>query len=170
MGSLVAQQQGNFGLGLAPALQKCRGHVGGGIADGDAALGEDALLGGGSVIRATDDGTRVPHAATGRRCGTGNESGDGLFAVLFGPEAGFDLGKLLDPSYEPHRSGFEDPSVPAPDPAHTAVFAVLQNYVKVNLVRPVGAPHMWHAAMGSHGCELTVLGQHYWKLVDDGLI
>ena len=76
----------------------------------------------------------------------------------------------LDPSYEPHRSGFEDPSVPAPDPAHTAVFAVLQNYVKVNLVRPVGAPHMWHAAMGSHGCELTVLGQHYWKLVDDGLI
>ncbi|MBE5440131.1 caspase family protein [Mycobacteroides abscessus] len=76
----------------------------------------------------------------------------------------------LDPSYEPHRSGFEDPSVPAPDPAHTAVFAILQNYVKVNLVRPVGAPHMWHAAMWSHGCELTVLGQHYWKLVDDGLI
>lgn len=29
---------------------------------------------------------------------------------------------------------------------------------------------MWHAAVGSHGCELTVLGQHYWQLVDDGLI
>ncbi|MDW5614795.1 caspase family protein [Mycolicibacterium sp. D5.8-2] len=76
----------------------------------------------------------------------------------------------LDPSYEPHRSGVEDPSVSVPDPAHTAVFAILQDYVKVNLVRPVGAPHMWHAAMGSHGCELTVLGQHYWKLVSDGLI
>lgn len=76
----------------------------------------------------------------------------------------------LDPSYEPHRSGVEEASVPLPDPAHTATFAILQNYVKVNLVRPVGAPHMWHAAMGSHGCELTVLGQHYWKLVNDGLI
>lgn len=76
----------------------------------------------------------------------------------------------LDPSYEPHRTGFEDPPVPPPDPAHTAVFAVLQNYVKVNLARPVGAPHMWHAAMGSHGCELTVLGQHYWNLVNEGLI
>ncbi|CAN5421497.1 caspase family protein [soil metagenome] len=76
----------------------------------------------------------------------------------------------LDPSYEPHRSGVEEACVPLPDPAHTAVFAILQDYVKVNLVRPVGAPHMWHAAMGSHGCELTVLGQHYWKLVNDGLI
>ena len=76
----------------------------------------------------------------------------------------------LDPSYEPYRSGIEDASVPAPDPAHTAVFAVLQNYAKVNLIKPVGAPHMWHAAMGSQGCVLTVLGQHYWKLVDGGLI
>jgi hypothetical protein len=76
----------------------------------------------------------------------------------------------LDPSYEPYRSGVEDPSVPAPNPTHTAVFAILQDYVKVNLARPVGAPHMWHAAIGSHGCELTVLGQHYWKLVSDGLI
>lgn len=76
----------------------------------------------------------------------------------------------LDPSYEPYRSGFEDPSIPPPDPAHTAVFAILQNYVKVNLVRPVGAPHMWHAAMETQACELTVLGQHYWNLVNDGLI
>jgi hypothetical protein len=51
-----------------------------------------------------------------------------------------------------------------------AVFAVLQRYAKVNLVRPVGAPHMWHAAMESKSCELTVLGQHYRKLVADGLI
>lgn len=76
----------------------------------------------------------------------------------------------LDPSYEPHRSGAEDTSVPSPDPAHTVDFAALQNLVKVNLVRPVGAPHMWHAAMESKACELTVLGQHYWNLVNKGLI
>ncbi|OBJ86612.1 caspase family protein [Mycobacterium asiaticum] len=76
----------------------------------------------------------------------------------------------LNPSYEPHRSGVEDSSVPPPDVANTAVFEILQKYVKVNLVRPVGAPHMWHAAMESKACELTVLGQHYWSLVNEGLI
>lgn len=76
----------------------------------------------------------------------------------------------LDPGYEPERSGAEDPTTPPPDPVHNAVFRVLQNYVKVNLVRPVDAPHMWHAAMQSKSCELTVLGQHYWGLVKDGLI
>jgi hypothetical protein len=29
---------------------------------------------------------------------------------------------------------------------------------------------MWHAAMESKSCELTVLGQHYWTLVDKELI
>lgn len=76
----------------------------------------------------------------------------------------------LDPTYEPHRSGTEDESVPLPDPVKTAEFAVLQALVKVNLVRPVDAPHMWHAAMESKACELTVLGQHYWKLVKQDLI
>lgn len=76
----------------------------------------------------------------------------------------------LDPGYEPERTGVEDTSVPAPDPLKTADFAVLQALVRVNLVRPVGAPHMWHAAMGSKACELTVLGQHYWSLVKQDLI
>lgn len=76
----------------------------------------------------------------------------------------------LDPSYEPERTGTEDDSVPPPDPARNADFAVLQELVKVNLVRPVGAPHMWHAAMQHKACELTVLGQHYWKLVKQDLI
>lgn len=76
----------------------------------------------------------------------------------------------LDPSYEPERAGSENASIPAPDPAKNADFAVLQNLVKVNLVRPVDAPHMWHAAMWSRGCELTVLGQHYWNLVKQNLI
>lgn len=78
----------------------------------------------------------------------------------------------LDPAYEPERSNEQkdDPSIPAPDPQKNAVFQILQNYVKVNLVRPVEAPHMWHAAMQSKACELTVLGRHYRKLVADGLI
>ncbi|GLB68751.1 caspase family protein [Arthrobacter mangrovi] len=78
----------------------------------------------------------------------------------------------LDPSYEPERSAEQtaDPSIPAPNPARNATFKILQNYVKVNLVRPVDAPHMYHAAMGSKACELTVLGQHYWNLVDQRLI
>lgn len=76
----------------------------------------------------------------------------------------------LDPGYEPLRSGTEDASVPPPDSAKNADFAVLQALVKVNLVRPVDAPHMWHAAMESKACELTVLGQHYWRLVKQDLI
>jgi hypothetical protein len=86
------------------------------------------------------------------------------------PEPGYVF--KLDPSYEPERSEEQrnDPNMPYPDPKKTAVFAVLQRYVKVNLVRPVGAPHMWHAAMQSKSCELTVLGEHYRKLVANNLI
>jgi hypothetical protein len=78
----------------------------------------------------------------------------------------------LDPSFEPERSSDQlgDPALPEPDPQHTATFRVLQDYMRVNLVRPVGAPHMWHAAMQGKSCELTVLGQHYWDLVNKGLI
>lgn len=78
----------------------------------------------------------------------------------------------LDPSYEPERSPdqAEDPAVPPPDAANTVVFRTLQKYVRVNLVRPEGAPHMWHAAMQSQSCQLTSLGQHYWSLVKEGLI
>lgn len=76
----------------------------------------------------------------------------------------------LDPGYEPERTGAEDASIPGPDPLKTADFAVLQALVRVNLVRPVGAPHMWHAAMESKACVLTVLGQHYWSLVNQDLI
>jgi hypothetical protein len=78
----------------------------------------------------------------------------------------------LDPSFEPDRSvqQAEDPDIPPPDPANMATFRILQNYVKVNLVRPVGAPHMYFAAMNSAACKLTVLGEHYWGLVKSGLI
>ncbi len=90
-------------------------------------------------------------------------------AVHF-PYAGYKF--RLDPAYEPERSQEQrnDPTIPTPDLEKTAVFAILQNYVKVNLVRPVDAPHMWHAAMQSKSCELTVLGEHYRKLVASGLL
>jgi Caspase domain len=86
------------------------------------------------------------------------------------PHAGYNF--KLDPTYEPERSDQQrnDPDVPPPDPERTVVFATLQKYVKVNLVRPVGAPHMWHAAMQNKSCELTVLGEHYRKLVASGLL
>ena len=86
------------------------------------------------------------------------------------PSAGYEL--QLDPSYEPERSEEQkrDPTIPAPDPANNAVFAVLQKYAKVNLVRPIDAPHMWHAAMYKKSCKLTVLGEHYRKLVANNLI
>lgn len=78
----------------------------------------------------------------------------------------------LDPAYEPERTEEQrnDPAIPPPDPAKNAVFAVLQKYVKVNLVGPVDAPHMWHAAMQRKSCELTVLGEHYRKLAANKLI
>jgi len=77
----------------------------------------------------------------------------------------------LDPSYEPERQGPPDSStLPPPDRAKTAIFATLQNYVKVGLLLPLGAPHMWHAAIQSKSCKLTVLGEHYRELVAKGLI
>jgi hypothetical protein len=86
------------------------------------------------------------------------------------PQAGYEF--KLDPAYEPERSEEQrkDPNIPPPDPKKNAVFAVLQKYVKVNLVRPVGAPHMWHAAIQSKSCKLTVLGEHYRELVAKKLI
>jgi hypothetical protein len=72
----------------------------------------------------------------------------------------------LDPSFEPERTG-EPADTPPPIPENTEKFAILQRYNRVNLVVPVGAPHMWHAAMQSKTCKLTVLGEHYRRLVDD---
>lgn len=72
----------------------------------------------------------------------------------------------LDPSFEPERACGAEDTLPVPDPTNNAAFALLQRFNRVNLVVPVGAPHMWHAAMQSKSCKLTVLGKHYWQLVD----
>ena len=71
----------------------------------------------------------------------------------------------LDPSFEPEMKG-RDIGMPPPNPENTQKFAVLQKYNRVNLVVPVDAPHMWYAAMWSKSCRLTVLGEHYRRLVE----
>jgi len=71
----------------------------------------------------------------------------------------------LDPSFESELKG-RDPDMSDPDPENTRKFAILQRYNRLNLVVPVDAPHMWHAAMQSKTCRLTVLGEHYRRLVE----
>jgi len=68
----------------------------------------------------------------------------------------------LDPTYEPdkHEADIKDVNK-----EHEAIFATLQKYVKLNLVVPVGAEHMYYAAIQHKSCKLTAQGQHYWNLV-----
>jgi len=62
------------------------------------------------------------------------------------------------------------PEHKAADPEHTAIFAILQRYNRVNLLVPVGAPHMYHAAVEGKSARLTALGEHYRRLVKKGLL
>ena len=81
----------------------------------------------------------------------------------FFPQRGFEY--KLDPTFEPELKG-RDPGMPPPDPENTRKVALLQRYNRLNLVAPVNAPHMWHAAMQSKSCKLTVLGEHYRLLAE----
>lgn len=63
----------------------------------------------------------------------------------------------LDPSYEPESK--------KPNPENVKKFEVLQKLNRVNLVVPVDAPHMFHAAMESKSCKLTAQGKSYWEMV-----
>ena len=63
----------------------------------------------------------------------------------------------LDPDYEPDS--------PTPDLLKNEMFAVLQKFNRINLVKPVDEDHMYFAAMRSKSCKLTVLGEHYWSLI-----
>jgi hypothetical protein len=71
----------------------------------------------------------------------------------------------LDPTFEPERAEGEADKYPEPIEDNIEKFEILQKYNRVNLLVPVDAPHMWHAAMESKSCKLTVLGEHYWNLV-----
>lgn len=64
---------------------------------------------------------------------------------------------ILDDTYESDS--------PNPNLKNVGKFAILQKYNRVNLVIPVGADHMYYAAMQNKSCKLTSLGTHYWNLV-----
>lgn len=78
----------------------------------------------------------------------------------FFPSAGFQF--PLDPAYEPTDA--------TADPDKNAIFAILQKYNRVNLLVPVDAPHMWHAAVESKSVKLTALGEHYRRVAAQKLI
>lgn len=75
----------------------------------------------------------------------------------------------LDPTYEPEERG-RFSNMPAPITENTKVFSILQKYNRLNLLVPVGASHMWEAAMESKSCKLTVTGKHYRNLVEKNRI
>ncbi len=68
----------------------------------------------------------------------------------------------LDPTYEPDK---HEADITEINTEHEAIFAILQKYVKLNLVVPVDAEHMYYAAINHKSCKLTAQGQHYWNLV-----
>lgn len=73
----------------------------------------------------------------------------------------------LNPTYEPEMRGRQSGD-PDPIEENAEKFALLQKYNRLNLLVPIRAPHMWHAAMNSEACKLTELGRHYWRLVKSG--
>lgn len=75
----------------------------------------------------------------------------------------------LDPTFEPEITG-RPKGAPLPIQANIKKFALLQKYNRLNLLVPLDAPHMWHAAVNSKACKLTSLGEHYRNLVIQGLI
>lgn len=73
------------------------------------------------------------------------------------PDKGYEF--KLDPSFEPSSSVANE--------TNAEKFRILQKYNRLNLVVPVGAEHMYYAAMESKSCKLTIVGEHYWTLVKE---
>jgi hypothetical protein len=73
----------------------------------------------------------------------------------------------LDPTYEPDK---HEADIKEVNKEHEAIFVILQKYVKLNLVIPVGEEHMYYAAIHYKSCKLTMQGQHYWNLVKKNTI
>lgn len=65
----------------------------------------------------------------------------------------------LDPSFEPSSGEVNE--------TNAEKFRILQKYNRLNLVVPVGAEHMYYAAMENKSCKLTIVGEHYWTLVKE---
>lgn len=85
-----------------------------------------------------------------------------MITTLF-PSPGFLF--QLDPTFEPETKG-RDEGMPDPVEENTRIFSILQKYNRLNLLVPEGVVHMWNAAMESKPCRLTVLGEHYRRLVE----
>lgn len=73
----------------------------------------------------------------------------------------------LDPSFEPDRENIpaEFKHIPV-NADNVRVFKELQACNRHGLVIPMGAEHMYYAAINSTGCKLTALGSHYRKLAE----
>lgn len=85
----------------------------------------------------------------------------------FFPSPGYSF--PLDPTFEPEMKG-RDEGMPDPIEENTRIFSILQKYNRLNLLVPDGVPNMWNAAMESKSCRLTVLGEHYRRLVEKNRI
>lgn len=68
----------------------------------------------------------------------------------------------LSPAFEP-LSGHADA-------VKAVVFSKLQALNRVHLVVPVGAAHMYDAAVQSKACRLTASGRYYWRLAKNARI
>ena len=73
------------------------------------------------------------------------------------PDKGYEF--PLDPSFEPTSRETNE--------TNAEKFRILQKYNRLNLVVPIGAEHMYFAAMEGKACKLTILGEHYWTLVKE---
>lgn len=76
---------------------------------------------------------------------------------------------LLDPSFEFMNNPNKKQLIHEPyaKDENIEIFRNLQLYESVGLVEPIGAKHMYFAAMESKSCRLTALGIHYWRLSRD---
>lgn len=78
----------------------------------------------------------------------------------------------LDPSFEDTNTPEvkHDIVKPYANDVNIKKMKTLQKLERVGLVKPIGSPFMYFAAMESRSCRLTKLGQHYKNLVDKGRI
>jgi len=104
--------------------------------------------------------TNVKSFVSLRRCEPPLQQSELRLISTFFPAESYEY--RLDPSFEPTDA--------SADAENCAAFALLQKYNRVNLLVPIGAPHMWHAAMESKAVRLTALGEHYRRLSAAGLI
>jgi hypothetical protein len=74
------------------------------------------------------------------------------------PAEDLPLSPAFEPEIEPHDIEKEE------------IFRGLLKLRYAGIVEPVGAEHMYHAAIQSRSCRLTRLGRYYWRLVNDNKI